>query len=318
MSVLFNTIFPGEIKIPPVHIRQLIDSYHARQRTGLVRLGYSAEKQLYFLFKRGNILNVYLVTPETWEGMTPEQGVDWMASAGEAHAKSVAISSFGLLMTKLLLQSHNRTENMAVKRNDLLEYLERLHEKNDVTLLHLEWTDATGMVFFERNANSHFHFASKDAFLEERGGLKILSEWDEPQCNLTMLSPDLGVEAWQEYYMRRVFTKICEEQLNRFEKLAGRTLVDSLVRLVVVFASHQGLDISITSKKLDDHEVFSSPQAAAQNYNLLLGEIFKHFSAVIGPRLHTGMLKEITKSLPLRERQILHQFELLPQGYLHE
>ncbi len=318
MSFLLGTVFPDEIKVPVPSVQILIDSYHVRERTGILRLGYALEKQLCFLFKRGRLLNIYLVTPENWEPLDYDQGMALMSSADDAFAKSVSLSSFGVLMNKLLIESRNGMETELVKSNQLPEYLGRSREKTDVTLLHLAWRNAAGLIFFEHDASLHLQFVSKDIFLDDEGSYEIFREWDDPQCLLTSFSPDPEVGAWREYLLRSAFAKVCENQLNRFEVLAGRALADSLVRLVATSASRQGLDISVTSRKLEDQEVFSSPQEAAKNYGLLLSEIFRHFSAVIGWRLHSEILREIVNKLSQQERQILRDFELLPQGYSYE
>lgn len=318
VSTIFNTIYSDEIKMPVNSIQVLIDSYHERQKTGVIRLGYALDKQLCFIFKRGDLINTYLSAPNKWEALLPEQGTAWMLSAGDAYTKTVSLSSFGLLMTKLLIQTSSLKTEAFTRQNQLGEYLTTIHSKNETTLLFLAWKNASGAIFFAPNADPHFNFISQDIVLDEAGNFKILYGWSEPQCALTVFSPDLSVEAWQEFYLRSAFAQICENILIRFETLTGRALVDSLVRLVAVFATRQNLNISITARKLLDHEVFSSPQNAAQSYRLLLSEMFEHFSAVIGPRLHASTLREIIKNLPEHEHQIIHTFELLPKGYFYE
>jgi hypothetical protein len=318
MSSVFDLIFPDEIKLPVSNIQVLIDSYRIRQRTGALRLGYPSGKQLCFLFKRGEALNTYLTMSGTWESMAYDRAVEWMSSEGSAYTKSVSLSSFGLLMTKLLIQSTDKTDEEVVRRGELSECLSRIRKKNDVALVHLEWTNATGVIFFEHGAIPSLHFVAKDVFLDESGSYSILSEWDAPQCKVSLFLPDPRIDAWREYLLRSAFARICEGQISRFEILTGRALSDSLVRLVAVFAARQGLDISIMARKLEDREAFSSSQEAALRYGQLLGEMFKHFSSVIGSRLHVSALREIVKGLPQLEYQILRDYELLPQGYLYE
>jgi hypothetical protein len=318
VRAIFNAIFPDEIKMPVQNIQALIDSYQERQKTGAIRLGYASEKQLCFLFKRGDMINAYLVTPDKWEALLPGHGMDWMLSAGDAYTKSISLSPFSLLMTKLLIQARSEKTEILESQKQLAEYLNATSIKSETTLLHLAWNNAAGVILFTPHSDPHFNFISQDITLDEAGGYKILCEWSAPQCAVTSLAPDLSVGAWQEYYLRRAFTDVCERILTRFEILTGRALVDSLVRLAAVFASRQNLDISITARKLVDREVFQSPQEAARNYRLLLGEIFDHFSAVIGPRLYASTLREIIKDLPEQERQILKSFDVFPKGYFYE
>lgn len=304
--------------MPVQNIQALIDSYHELRKSGVVRLGYDSEKQLCFLFKRGDLINTYLVTPDKWEPLLPGHGLEWMSSAGDAYVKPISLSSFGLLMTKLLIQARSETTEAFVHQNQLREYLETARSKPEPALLHLAWKNAAGAALFAPKNDPHVNFISQNIVLDETGSYKIFHEWEEPQCTVTLYTPDLSIEAWQEYYLRRAFANLCERILIRFEALTGRGLVDSLVELVSVFASRQNLDISITARRLEDHEVFSSPQVATQNYRFLLGEMFQYFSAVIGPRLNASTLQEIIKSLPEQEHHMLRTFQLLPKGYFYE
>ena len=115
-----------------------------------------------------------------------------------------------------------------------------------------------------------------------------------------------------------LFTNICDGILSRFQALAGRALVDSLIRLTLVFASRRNLNINITARKLVDEEFFSSPQQAADNYRLLLKEMLVHFSGISGSRLLSSILREIVTSLPAQERTIVHDFSFFNEGYNYE
>jgi hypothetical protein len=106
--------------------------------------------------------------------------------------------------------------------------------------------------------------------------------------------------------------------LVRFELMTGRALVDSLVRLVSVCAARNNLDITISSRKVVDNEVFPSSWDAAQGYRKILREMFSHFSSVVGSRLLSLTMQEIVASLPELERSAISASELLPEGYVNE
>ncbi len=304
--------------MPIRNVQVLLDSCRERQKTGVVRLGYAGEKQLFFIYKRGEMLNAYLVSPEKTEVFQAEQANRWILSAGDAYTMSVSLSSFGLLIAKLLFGSRSQPSEALMSHARLLEFLQNAASRPQTALIHLAWNNAAGSVLFEENAEPHVIFISKDIVYDEPGSYKILSEWREVQCAVTLFYPDLETPVWQEYFLRSAFARLFQEQISRFETLTGRGMVDSLVRLVEVFALRQNLDISITARKLVDREVFSSPQHAAQTYREILAELFEHFSAVIGPRLHTGAVREIIKTLPEAERKILKMYSILPEGYLYE
>ena len=319
MPAIFNAIFPDDVQNPAGNIQALTDAYRERQQTGVIRLGYAAEKQLEFLFKRGELINSYLVTLETWEALSPQRGIEWMLAAGDAYVKSVPLSSFGVLTTKLLRQSRGASTEVLADQKQLTDRLAQFDgSRGEATLVHLAWKNAAGAIFFTPRRDPYFNFAAENIILDGTGSYEALCEWSEPQCALTVCQPDLTVEAWQEYHLRSAFANICEGSLARFEVLTGRALVDSLVRLVNTFTSRQNLEISITSRKLTDNEVFPSPQAAKYAYRLLLAELFNHFSSVIGSRLYVSTLREIIKELPQQELEVVLAFEMFSKGYFHE
>jgi hypothetical protein len=318
VPTIFSAIFPDEIKMPVQNVQVLLDSYRERQKTGVIRLGYASDKQLCLLFKRGEWLNAYLVTLEKWEALSAERGAEWALAAGDAYAKSVPLSTFGLLTAKLLMQSRGASTEVFVRQTQITEHLASFSGRDEAALVHLAWKNAAGVIFFAPRSDPRFSFISQEMILDEAGSYAALCEWREPECAVTVFPPDLSVEAWQEYYLRSAFLSICENSLARFEALTGRALVDSLVRLVNVFTRRQNLEISITSRKLTDNEAFASPPQALYAYRLLLAELFDHFSAVIGPRLYASTLREIMKNLPKHEYEIARNFELLPKGYFYE
>lgn len=319
MQTVFHTIFPDEIKMPPQSVQDLLNSYRERQKTGVIRLGYASGEQLHLLFKRGELLNSYLFAADRYEALTVERAEEHARSAGDAYAKSVTISPFGLLMGKILMQAP--TETAPQKFYDyarLGEYLGTLGDRSKAALAYLEWSSAAGAIFFAPRAEPRFNFVSQDMVLDERGSYKALCEWKEQECAVTVFAPNLSVEAWQEFYLRSAFEKVCEGSLARFETLTGRALVDSLVRLLNVFTNRQNIDISITARKLTDNEFFSSPAKTLYAYRLLLSELVNHFSGVIGARLCSSTIRLIVKSLPRHEYETARKLELFPKGYFDE
>ncbi|GAB4545923.1 MAG: hypothetical protein Fur002_20530 [Anaerolineales bacterium] len=303
--------------MPVANIQALLDSYQERRRTGVVRLAYALQKQLFFFFKRGKTLNAYLVTPERWELQTLEQSVSWALEAGDAYTQSAALSTFGALMTKLSVEARGETP-IKVERAALNEYFQNIQAQGQPAFLRLAWQNSAGAAFFAPNSTPHIQFLARDVLIDEPGSLKTFLDWEEDSCMTQLFTPDLTANAWQEYFLRLAFANIFESLMKRFEVLTGRALIDSLARMVSAFAAHQNLNVSVKARKLEDNEFFSTPQESAQKYRFLLVEIFTHFSAVIGPRLHEITVREIVSRLSPFERQVIRQFDLLPKGYVNE
>ena len=297
----------------------MVNSYRELKRTGIIRLGYPSDTYLHLLFKRGELLNNYLVTPEERESLQPSQWTEWIESAGDAYSKIMPLSSFGLFVSKLLITSDGKKIENFSKPNQLSEYIATLNKKPEPSLVQLNWEHAMGGVLFSGSQkDSYSLFLSQETILDEAGINKIFSQWNEPSCTVTTFVPDVSVDAWQEYYLRKSFADIYNRMLVRFEAMTGRALVDSLVRLIAIYVSNNNLEISISARKLVDLEVFSSPEDAAQSYRQILTEMFSHVSAVLGSRLFALTLREIMTSSPDQERQVIRTFELFLEGYVYE
>ena len=319
VGAIFTSIYPDDLRISVPEIQVLVNSCRENKRTGLIRLGYPSKKYIYLLLKRGEFLNAYHVLSEMKEAIRPDQWVEYIESAGDSYAKIVPLSAFGLFVSKLLITSDGKKTENFYQPTQLSEYIASLGKKTEPSLVQLNWDHAMGGILFSGlQKEAHSLFLSQETILDEAGLNKIFFQWNEPCCTVTTFVPDLSVDAWQEYYLRQSFADICGRMLERFEAMTGRALVDSLVRLVAIFVSRNNMDIIILSRKLVDHEVFSSPQDAAQSYRQILKEMFSNFSAVLGPRLLALILREIITSFPAQEREVIRTFELFPEGYFYE
>lgn len=319
MTLIFSVSPEVETKIPVNEIQVLTRSFCEHQQTGVIRLAYESGAHLYLFIKRGEVLNAHLVAQASQESLSLEHWADWVNSSGEAYVKVAPLSSFGMLVLKMLIQSENGISDTSLQPDQLSEYFASFRKNSELCLLQLNWENAMGAVLFSRKEKiTHSLFLSHETILDEPGVNEVFSRWNNSHCTITTFTPVLSADAWQEYYLRISFADICDRTLNRFEMMTGRALVDSLVRLMAVFTARNKLDINILSRKLIDHELFSTPQEAAQNYRQILSEMFGHFSAVVGPRLLAITLREIIESLPDREREIIQTYKLLPEGYFYE
>ena len=298
----------------------LLESSRDLKRTELLRLGYSSDKYLYFLFKRGQLINVYHVTPEKTIVLLPEQGLEQVQTSQDAYTKVVPLTYWGLFISKLLLTSSPRLKESFTNSSQFSRYISLFTLKNEPALLQINWEHATGALFFPGVPEiPHSIFISDQAVSDEAGLGNLLFQRTGQSCLVTTFDPGPAVDAWQEYYLRRVFAQMINRLFSRFEDMTGRALVDSLVRFVALYAARNDLDIGIVSRKLADHEVFPSPQIAAQHYRSILDEVSGHFASVAGPRLLSLTLQDLTMEFSGQERQLIRTFELFSEeGILHE
>jgi hypothetical protein len=320
MSAPFHNVFADEFRIPVSSVRALIESCRARRQTGLVRLVSVEEESLYLLLKNGNVVNSYIVSPQTWKAVSLETWEDWIDSAGDAFARFIPLSIQGLIICKLLIQNTAGKTSTFTSASGISECLEAQKQASDSTLVYLDWKNAAGAVLFAGGASTppYSLFVSSGSIYDQTDIAPVIIDTEHSKCTATIIHLDPSVDAWQEYLLRRVFTNVCEHILATLQTLTGQALVASLVRLINIFAFRRSLSIEILSRKVVDHELFSSPEQAADNYRLLLTEMLIHFSGITGSRFLSSIIRDIVVNLPVEDHAILKTFPLFVEGYIYE
>jgi hypothetical protein len=315
----FYKAFADEVKMPVSSIRTLVEICRERRQTGVIRLISPGGKLLYLLIKNGDMINAYAASPPAWKSVFSEQCDAWIDSVGSAYAKFIRLSPQGLLICKLLVQNTVGKIETFLRPTDIGEYLETQKKNPDTSLVQLEWENSLGAVLIHGSSESPYSFfVSSDTLYDQPDVAPAILNPERPHCTVTVFKFDQDVEAWQEYLLRHAFANICEQILSQFQILTGHTLVESIIRLFIAFASRRSLDIGIPSRKVVDSEIFSSAQQAADSYRLLLTEMFLNFSGIMGARLLSSTLKEIISNLPVQERKVVDAFSLFPEGYIFE
>ena len=311
VAIPFQAVYPDEIKISASRVNSLINTYHERQRTGLIRLAYSSEKLLYLLFQRGSLLNAYSVS--NGGNRRIEDWAEIINATPEAFARLVPLSPFAVEMCKIMIESATgKVNTMSVQ--ELRASLDHGWKQIvDPLLVHLGWNTAEGLVFFKGpKSECHSLFFSPDRLVDEVQLSSDLSMWSEPSVNASLFEANLDVLAWQEYILRRAFAEICNQAITRYEEITGRAIVDSAVRSLGLYASRHSVEINITSRRVVDRELFSTPQDGADRYRALLKIMLDQIGQVIGAKLSSSILSSITAGLRFDEFQVARGFSILP------
>jgi hypothetical protein len=319
MNAPLPEFFVGGTRLSASEMQALIDDCRARKQTGVMVMQPAGGKSLTLFLKRGEVVNAFLVSPQTCENVPPEQWNAWIDSAAGAKTRLILLSAQGVLMAKLLIQNTGGKTETFTSPGAIGAAFETQKKTAVISLVRFEWESALGAVIYYGSPESRYSlYLSADTVEEQAGIAPALLAPTSPNCRVTVFDGDQSVDAWQEILLRRAFADICDGLLSRFQALAGRALVDSLIRLTLVFASRRNLNINITARKLVDEEFFSSPHQAADSYRPLLKEMLIHFSGISGSRMLSSVLREIVTSLPARERTIVHDFSFFTEGYNYE
>jgi len=317
MVAVFSTLDSNETIASAPEIQASIEAFRLRRQTGLMRLSYSPSDNLYLFFNRGKAISSMFTASGETQSLRHDQWQDKIQTAGDAYAKTIPLSPLGLLLTGISLQMQDAQSEEIASSGDVAAFFKSKNRLVGSSLFQFNWHSSSGLVFFPDDRESPYSvYVSKEVVLDEIGVSRVFHDWEDTNCSASVYYPDSSVDLWQEYRLRRLFAYICKPMLDRFELLTGRALMDSLIRLMMIFASEHDLDISISSRSLVNQEVFFSSELAAHKYQLYLNEIFQHCSAVIGPRLLASVLREILSGLPEVDRGLLKTYSLVCSGVI--
>jgi hypothetical protein len=319
MALLFGSVHPKEAISSMSEAQALVDSFRVRRQTGVLRLAYSPSETLYLFFKRGAVITSFLSDSEQVQGLAHDKWREKIQTAGDAYAKSIPLSSFGLLLAGLSLQMQNGHSEAMANPGDVTNFFKSRTRVVEPSLFQIKWRSSAGIVFFpDGRVSPHSIYVSNDSVVDESGISRAFHEWEDPTCEASVYFPDASMDLWQEYRLHRLFVDICMPVLSHFERLTGRALMDSLVRLMMMYTSNHDLDISISTRQVVNREVFFSSEVAAHKYQSYLSEMFRHCSAVLGPRLLASLLRDVVAELPEADRDLVKKYALLPRGLFHD
>jgi hypothetical protein len=319
MALLFGSIHPKEEIASISEVQALVDSFRVRRQTGVLRLAYSPSETLYLFLKRGVVITSFLSDSEHVQGLTYDKWREKIQAAGDAYAKSIPLSSFGLLLTGLSLQMQNGQSEAMANPRDVANFFKSRTRVVEPSLFQVKWRSSAGIVFFSDGKSSpHSIYVSNDTVVDESGISRAFHEWEDVTCEASVYFPDTSMDLWQEYRLHRLFADICLPVLTHFERLTGRALMDSLIRLMMMYTSNHDLDISISTRQVVNREVFFSSEVAAHKYQSYLSEVFRHCSAVIGPRLLASLLREVVSELSVSDRDLIKKYALVPRGLFND
>jgi len=306
MDTIFENVFTSENKRTPSEIQVWMESIRDSRKTGVVWLYGPPNEKIILHIDRGNWLNSDLLTDEGGINVSKDM-----------FAKFIPLTMHGLIHSNLLMQAELQQRRNEFGASEYPWESQSSDAGTDPYLIKLKWRNASGSVLFNGVSNlPHSLFFTDDLILDEAGiSTPIFQRRNDPSCIVTVFSPDPSLDAWQELRLRQLFKSLCDHMLERFELLAGRAIVDTFAQVIVTFTVSHNLDISIIKRQLTNHEFFPTSQAAAQNYKLILNELTEHFYALVGPRLLTSNLRDITSSLSPENQRLLKTYAILPDEY---
>lgn len=269
-------------------------------QTCLLQVGLESRSGLAALLVRGQIVNLYklgqakrLVSIDPFKFLSAEQNL--------FKIRILALTPHTARMVKILIEQHkNKLPILPIKTGAVKQAIEQAGQRTTPGLAHLSWPSAQGLALLPGNGQPPRNtlFVASNQILHSAGSMAALYGWDEHGCKLKIYDSLENSPAWEEYFLHHAFAWLVSFQLKRLEELAGRSLVNAIVREINFTSSAHGWNIALSTRNITDQAVFSSPKEAGQVYQRLL-EIGLHQGGLALGQETISMLKtECREQLP--------------------
>lgn len=269
-------------------------------QTCLLQVGLESRNGLAALLVRGQIVNLYrtgqakrLIPSDPFKFLRAEQDI--------FKIRILALTPHTVRMVKILLEQHrNNTPILPIKTGSIRQAIELAGQEPVPGLAHLSWPSAQGLALLPGNGQPPRHtlFVASNQILHSAGSMAALYRWKEEDCRLKVYDSRELSPAWEEYFLHQAFAWLVSFLFRRFEELAGRSLVNTIVREMNFTSSAHGWNIAVSSRNITDQAVFSSPEEAGQVYQRLLEIGLHHGKLVLGQETIEMLRGEYREQLP--------------------
>lgn len=269
-------------------------------QTCLLQIGLESRSGLAALLVRGQIVNLYrpgqarrLASSDPFKFLHAEQNL--------FKIRVLALTPHTVRMVKILLEQRKNTESgLAIANGSIKTAIEQAGQQPEPRLAHLSWPGAQGLALLPGNGQPPRHtlFVASNQILHSAGSMAALYRWKEEDCRLKIYDSRELSPAWEEYFLHQAFAWLVSFLFRRFEELAGRSLVNTIVREMNFTSSAYSWNIAVSSRNITDQAVFSSPEEAGQVYQRLLEISLHHGELLLGQETIEMLRGEYREQLP--------------------
>lgn len=309
---IFSPAFAEQTTVPTGQFYNSLLAYQQDLQTGLVEVDFSGQGLVDLLFARGKLVNIYRIGSQTerLEVSTWVGGI--RLNSPVARVRSLALTPQAVRILKILIEQPDEHCSLASLGCGLESSFAAWREHPVPALVHVRWPSADALVLLPGlGALPRYSlFVAADQVLRSAGNLMAIYGWKETPSFARLLSSGSPTQAWTEYLLHHSFSRMIGCLLTKFEELAGRSLLNQVIRDINFISTAHDWAVSLNAASLTDQTIFPSASAAAEIYSRLLDAIFLHFEAVLGVPVLDALARESLLQLSPSYRALLIDYRL--------
>jgi hypothetical protein len=308
-NIISPDFFEASI-IPPGKLSESIHTYQHDLQTGLVEVDITGEAGFILLFARGQLVTAYREA-ESLDRLDPATCLEMLnKSASPSILKTLALTPQDVRIFKILIEQKDDQRCVSVGDADPEKQFQTWKEHPILALAQVRWPTAEALAMFPGLGVPPFYtlFMTSGQVLHSAGGVTEIFKWKESTESLRLFSCEPRTLAWTEYLLHFAFSSLVSNLLGKFEKLAGRIMLNQVIREVNFKATAHDWNLSINASSVNDQTIFDTPLAAAEVYSRLLEVVFHQIEALLGSAMLDMFVREAIHRLPLTARQVVNEF----------
>ncbi len=308
MISLFDSIYPDKRPVAPGQLQFMLKLFQDDLKTVLLEISYSSDKILLFISK-GKIDCAYLANDDLvtrWPLANLPLLFDGR-DQGMIRVCDLTPSSFGAIRT--ILEQTDISNTLSSSTSALPGLIEGWQTLPEPSLVHIRWPHAEGFAFIPGNNFSarQYAFVTEDSPRDSAAAVSMFSRWSESECVISQYSSNTEIEIWQENSLQLGFALLLENNLRRYDELAGHSLALKLQDSINRLSQAHAWNIKIANTSVDDVHVFDTRNDAALAYQTIFELASRQIGAVIGSRLFNNALETGVNSLGDQLRQAVEE-----------
>lgn len=314
VSPIFTPAVVQRVSVFSDQLTTAIQSYQRDLQTGLLEVNLPGLACFDLLFVQGQIVNAYQ-RDETVRRLPAGTLLDSFGYfKGDGVIRALALTPQAIRLAKILLEQIGSGDPVFLQTSALEAQIEKWVASPNPGLVHICWPGAEALALLPGGGNPPRHtiFMTGDQIFHSSGGMMTLYGWKEENAIATFHSSESQTPAWQEYVLHYAFVSMITHLLSHFDEMAGRILLDAVVRETNFTAAARGWKVNIGPGNVTDQMIFSSVEEAVGVYRPLMDAILKFVESILGTDLIKPLIKEsIMRLQPVYRKAFQDNFDLL-------
>lgn len=299
--------------IPAGQIAKTLQSYQEEGLSGVLQFRCGREPELGLLLVEG--MPIYAVQ-DSDQGPLSISTVQLTErlSFSAVTLRLIVLPAGGVRVAKAILEWYPPVETRPVQSSEVSLLIQEWVAQPVSSVARITWADAEGFLLLPGQLPpSIIFYTTRTGVLWDESALAAMYKRPPGPCTGVRYQGPSQVAASTEVIapLRAAFAALLLRIIAHYTAIVGQKLAAMLRIDLNTKAVGNGWQIRVTAQAVADTHKFSSPEAAAQVYQLLLNEAEQHIAAVVGAQFARTMFSEAPKRLAPELQAQLQRYRVI-------